>query len=64
MCVKVMTSEVCGIDFVESADIDSIYHHSKWKYTTCIYRGTRGYIHREKTTKLFFCTGDLGFIYK
>ena len=22
VCVKVMTSEVCGIDFVESADID------------------------------------------
>ena len=23
MCVKMLMSEVCGIDFVESADIDS-----------------------------------------
>ena len=51
---------ICGIDFVESADIDSPVCLAMQIYQVYLL----GYTCEGKTTKLFFCTGDLGFIYK
>ena len=68
VCVKMMTSGVCEIDFrrisgyryscslVHIIMAMQIYHVYLLGYTWVYSQG--------KTTKLFFCTEDLGFIHK